>query len=99
MEFCGVYQHNYEFERKFERNGLVITRRQANLKVRLMFPTSGQMSYSYAIKVVIVRSYLRLPGHRSQPFSFFFFKAAEAAPAIDWLEDKVYSDASLRDVA
>ena len=32
--------------------------------VRLMFPTSGQMSYWYAIEEVIVRSYLRLPGHR-----------------------------------
>ena len=33
------------------------------VNVRLMFPTSGQMSYWYAIKAVIVWSYLRLPGH------------------------------------
>ena len=49
-----------------------------------MFPASGQMSCWYAIKAVIVRSYLRLPGHRGQPF-FFFFRAAEAASAIDRL--------------
>ena len=52
------------------------------VNVLLMFPTSGQMSYWYAIKAVIVRSYLRLPG---QPF--FFLRAAEAASAIDRLED------------
>ena len=34
------------------------------VNVRLMFLASGQMSYWYAIKAVIVRSYLRLPGHR-----------------------------------